>query len=62
MGGVSNYSNTTKQEVSHASSELVRIERLTNALNVIAKIDNLLDTFISCMDEMKRIMGRNIIV
>ncbi|CAI2384736.1 unnamed protein product [Moneuplotes crassus] len=42
------------------SQELVRIERLTSALSSLFKFDSLLDTFIHCVDEMKRIMNREL--
>jgi len=40
--------------------ELVRIEKLTAALKTLSKVDNLLETFVTCIDEMKRIMGREL--
>lgn len=36
-----------------SSLELIRVEKLTHALHMFSKIDNLLETFVACMDEMK---------
>ncbi|CAI2384649.1 unnamed protein product [Moneuplotes crassus] len=42
------------------SQELVRVEKLSTALSSMSKVDNLMDTFIHCVDEMKRIMNREL--
>lgn len=38
---------------SNSALELVRIEKLTNTLNMFSKIENLLDTFILCITRLK---------